>query len=563
MATSTPSLKELLAADWEFQQSDNPCFASQSGNHAYDDKLQDISPAAFTARLERNRELLEAMAEATADAELADDTVNINVEPMPSAVRQSGTGGGGRSDGKGGAAASGLSRADFAMLRQSIADETRALELGCHLFPVNSIGYGGVHYNFIEALDWIGGSDGDGDGDGTGERTRDENLVARMEAFPAQCRQYKELLLEGVRRDRVASKAMIRKVPEQLRAATQPPLLVKMVGAIDAAAHPELRARADAALAKFGECIEDLVRFFEDEYAQHAREKSGCSGMSDEVGSQMYALCLRFHTTTYVSLPFPLSRSPFVSCGVCDCLHQLFSRHSISQNIPSYAMARRRTMTPNEVHTLGRAEVARIEARYQNDVLKPLGFKGSFADFVAECQDPSSGHYYTDPDELLQGYRDLCDDIRKELPRFFDEFPESPLEVVAKDAASAPAAYYMQGTADGKRPGRFYVNVSNMAARPKYAMTALALHEGIPGHHHQNALAIENPSIPPFRRFIEDRRYEYCPARRQLYAAYLEGWALYCEHLGEEMGAYKTPYDLFGRLSMEMMRAVRLVRCAA
>jgi len=117
----------------------------------------------------------------------------------------------------------------------------------------------------------------------------------------------------------------------------------------------------------------------------------------------------------------------------------------------------------------------------------------------------------------------------------------------------------MQGTADGARPGRFYVNVSNLDKRPKYEMCALALHEGIPGHHLQGALAIENGALPSFLRFLEDRRYEFCPARRQLYAAYLEGWALYCEALGEEMGIYGSPLEIFGRLSMEMMRAVRLV----
>merc|ERR1711879_86142 len=90
-------------------------------------------------------------------------------------------------------------------------------------------------------------------------------------------------------------------------------------------------------------------------------------------------------------------------------------------------------------------------------------------------------------------------------------------------------------------------------------MKALALHEGVPGHHLQGALALENEDLPDFLRYIEDRRYEFGSARRPLYTGYLEGWALYCEHLGEEMGMYTTPYDLFGRLSMEMMRAVRLV----
>ena len=169
------------------------------------------------------------------------------------------------------------------------------------------------------------------------------------------------------------------------------------------------------------------------------------------------------------------------------------------------------------------------------------------------------GDKYGTVEELLQGYRELCVEISQVLPRFFAEFPSSSLEIVSKDAASAPAAYYLAGTPDGTRPGRFYVNVSNLPQRPKYEMVALALHEGIPGHHHQCALALENGAVPDFLRFLEDRRYEFCPARRNTYSAYLEGWALYCEALGEEMGMYKDPMQVFGRLSMEMMRAVRLV----
>lgn len=145
-------------------------------------------------------------------------------------------------------------------------------------------------------------------------------------------------------------------------------------------------------------------------------------------------------------------------------------------------------MTPEEVYATGLVEVERIERRYQKDVLQPLGFKGSFSEFVASCHDPAQGHFFTDQNALLDGYRSLCADIQKVLPKYFDKFPNSPLEIVSKDMATAPAAYYMQGTADGARPGRFYVNVSNLNKRPKYEMTSLALHEAIPGHHHQNAL---------------------------------------------------------------------------
>jgi hypothetical protein len=181
------TLRELLEDDWALQHSDNPEFASQAGNHAFDARLQDITPAAFQRRLEHNRALLEAMGAAAERTNPAgvDDEVVAPAHAVSAPHSDSAGGGGGGGAGIAGlataAAEAGMSVADFAMLRQSIADETRALELGCHLFPVNSIGYGGVHYNFLEALDWLGPEDDKG--------ARDANFVSRLEAFPEQCEQ--------------------------------------------------------------------------------------------------------------------------------------------------------------------------------------------------------------------------------------------------------------------------------------------------------------------------------------------------------------------------------------
>jgi len=165
--------------------------------------------------------------------------------------------------------------------------------------------------------------------------------------------------------------------------------------------------------------------------------------------------------------------------------------------------------------------------------------------------------YASSEEDLLGIYRSLCHKIDQLLPLYFSEIPRSKLEIVAK--TRGPSAFYLAGTSDGKRPGRFYVNVDNLKGKPTYECVALTLHEAVPGHHHQMSLASENKFIPTFLSNIEDRRYEVCPCRRPLYTAYIEGWALYCEYLGEEMGLYTSPYEIFGRLSMEMMRAVRLV----
>jgi len=287
---------------------------------------------------------------------------------------------------------------------------------------------------------------------------------------------------------------------------------------------PELRAplegkEVDPEIAEnLGHAIENcfkgslrgLLTFLEEFYADRVRESPACKDLRN--GEEVYAQCLRFHTTT--------------------------------------------PKTAQEIHDMGLKEVARIEGRFQRDVLDVLAFKGSFTDFANGLKkDPS--FFFESEEELLDGYRALVARINEKLPEFFGKLPTMPLEIVAKK--TGPAAYYFAGTPDGKRPGRFYVNVTRLPTRPKYEMPALALHEGVPGHHLQGALALENQDLPRFLRYIEDRRYEFCPARRPLYTAYLEGWALYTEALGEEMGMYTTPHELFGRLSVEMMRAVRLV----
>ena len=115
-------------------------------------------------------------------------------------------------------------------------------------------------------------------------------------------------------------------------------------------------------------------------------------------------------------------------------------------------------MTAAEIHAAGLSQVARIEARYQADVMDPLGHPGSFAEFVEKvCKDPTGGQYYQTREALLADYRTLCDQIYDVLPRYFETIPDAKLEIVEKHSETAPAAYYMQGTADGARPGRFYV----------------------------------------------------------------------------------------------------------
>jgi uncharacterized protein (DUF885 family) len=157
--------------------------------------------------------------------------------------------------------------------------------------------------------------------------------------------------------------------------------------------------------------------------------------------------------------------------------------------------------------------------------------------------------YYTKPEDLLAGYRDIAKRIDAELLHFFGKLPRMPYGVKAAPAyseKSQAAAYYESGSQKTGRPGFFVANTYNLPGRPKWEMECLTLHEAVPGHHLQISLAQEMEDVPEFRKY-------------QGYTAYVEGWALYCESLGGEMGFYKDPYSKFGRLTLEMWRAVRLV----
>jgi uncharacterized protein (DUF885 family) len=205
------------------------------------------------------------------------------------------------------------------------------------------------------------------------------------------------------------------------------------------------------------------------------------------------------------------------------------------------------SMTPEQVHELGLAEVARIRAEMEQ-VKKQVGHAGDLRSFFDALRaDP--GFYYKDPGELLAGYDAIRQRVTSALPLLFAVKPKATFEIRAVEAfraSSDAAASYMSGSADGKRPGVFYVNTYDLASRPKYSMEALYLHEAEPGHHLQSAIAQEATGLPRFRRFAYD-------------TAFGEGWALYAESLGHDLGLYTDPYSAFGALSAEMWRAVRLV----
>ncbi len=206
------------------------------------------------------------------------------------------------------------------------------------------------------------------------------------------------------------------------------------------------------------------------------------------------------------------------------------------------------TLSPDAIHTMGLKEVARILAD-MDAVRREVKFDGDLKAFFKHLQDDPR-FYYSKPEELLAGYRALQTRINGLLPKLFDIAPKADYEVrevEAFRAQSAAGASYQRPSTDGTRPGVFYVNTYNLKAQPIFGMETLSLHEASPGHHFQGAIAQEDTALPSFRRF------------RTYYVAYGEGWALYAESLGKELGLFTDPYQWYGRLSDEQLRAMRLV----
>jgi prolyl oligopeptidase len=242
-------------------------------------------------------------------------------------------------------------------------------------------------------------------------------------------------------------------------------------------------------------------RYFNDTYLPASRDSIGASSLPD--GKAFYEYRTRVYTTT--------------------------------------------SMTPDEIHRLGLSEVQRIRGEMQL-IIDELEFSGSFAEFLDFLRtDPQ--FYYETPEQLFDAYLAICKRIDPELVKLFGVLPRIPYGLRPIPASIAPdttTAYYNQPAADGSRAGYYYVNLYKPEVRPKYEMEVLSVHEAVPGHHLQIALQMELGDMPAFRRYSG-------------FTAFTEGWGLYSESLGYDLGLYKDPYSRFGALTYEMWRAVRLV----
>ena len=205
------------------------------------------------------------------------------------------------------------------------------------------------------------------------------------------------------------------------------------------------------------------------------------------------------------------------------------------------------SLTYKQIHEIGLSEVKRIKSS-MDSLISTTGFHGSFEDFIKFLRtDPK--FFYEQPSQLLDGYRVIAKKIDGELPKLFGKLPRLPYGVIpvpAYDEKFQTTAYYFPGSTEAGRAGAFYANTYDLKSRPKWEMEALTIHEAVPGHHLQISLAEELENVPEFRKYTS-------------YTSFVEGWGLYAESLGMEMGFYKDPYSKFGQLTYEMWRAVRLV----
>jgi len=244
-----------------------------------------------------------------------------------------------------------------------------------------------------------------------------------------------------------------------------------------------------------------LLDFFRDEYLPGARTTIGASELPE--GAAYYAEQVRWYTTLDLS--------------------------------------------PAEIHQIGLDEVARIHAEMEA-IIEEVGFDGSFDEFLTFLRtDPQ--FYASTPQQLLEHAAWIAKTMDGKLPSLFGTLPRLPYTVSPVPADIAPtytAGRYVPPPNGGTQPGQYWVNTYDLASRPLYTLPSLTLHEAVPGHHLQGALALEQEAQPEFRR-------------NDYISAYGEGWGLYSEYLGVEAGVYRTPHERFGRLTYEMWRAVRLV----
>ena len=336
------------------------------------------------------------------------------------------------------------------------------------------------------------------------------NWLSRVDDYILWLKSAKARMKEGIAQDVVLPKSLIRKVVPQLQAMTEPDL-DKNIFYMPAKNFPEdfTAAQKDSLSAAYADMVttkiipvyQDLADFMEKTYLEAGRNSSGFNAYS--FGEEYYNYAIRLYTTT--------------------------------------------DMTANEIHQLGLSEVARLRSEMER-IKAQVGFKGDLNAFFEHVRTLPKLMPFANPQQVINNFNAIHDKMKAKVNALFELQPKTPFEVRRVDAfrEKSAAAHYNPGSLDGTRPGVFYVPIPNVKEYNIFSDEDLFLHEAIPGHHFQISLQQEDASLPDFRKTL-------------WYSAYGEGWALYCESLGTELGLYDDPYQYFGMLSAEMHRAIRLV----
>lgn len=346
----------------------------------------------------------------------------------------------------------------------------------------------------------------------TGSVQEAKAWIARLNAIPGWMDQEQANIAAGMRtgfiQPKIITQGIVETMQGQLKDDQLLPTLLAPLNALPGSTSAKQRAELEAQVkAAYENAVkpawEKMLGFLTDEVAPHSRDSIGIGDPDVPDGQAYYDSVVKYYTTT--------------------------------------------DMTPKQIHELGLREVARIRKEMEKVIAK-TGFQGSFADFLHFLRtDPQ--FYAKTPRELMMHASYLAKEIDGKMPKFFGHMPRLPYGVKQVPAAIAPhytTARYWPGDPKHHRAGFYMVNTYDLKSRPLYELPALTLHEAVPGHHNQIALAQELKNVPQFRK--------------DLYiVAFGEGWGLYSEKLGEDMGMYQTPYEKFGQLTYEMWRACRLV----
>jgi len=387
---------------------------------------------------------------------------------------------------------------DYDLFKYAVEEAIEGTRFPAELMPLNQLG--GVQQDLARILEISPRA-----------TVKDyEDLVARLESAPALIEQNLALLRRGLAAGLTPPRITLRDVPQQVKNlmvadadknALLKPFAEFPAGIPESQRAPLRQAATQAVREKVVPAFGRLHDFLVNEYLPKAREGIAFTEVPD--GKAWYAYNARVSTTIQ--------------------------------------------MTPDQIHELGLSEVRRIRNEMDR-VITGIGFTGSFDEFLTFLR-TDARFYYTNADDLITGYRDLCKRADPELAHLFGTLPRLTYGVVpvpSYSEQSQTTAYYQPGSLPAGRPGNYFANTFALHTRPKWEMEALTLHEAVPGHHLQVALAQELAGVPDFRK-------------HRGHTAYVEGWGLYAESLGAEMGFYRDPYMKFGQLVYEMWRAIRLV----